>query len=91
MFDRTVVMTDQRSMSVFLSDPPSHFRGISVLESVNLIRVSVSLKILSLNTSVELTNYFPTRAHVKSEGFLVRGSILSSASWWSWPSTRRWH
>lgn len=64
MFDRTVVMTDQRSMSVFLSDPPSHFRGISVLESVNLIRVSVSLKILSLNTSVELTNYFPTHVHM---------------------------
>ena len=32
MFDRTVVMPAQRSKSDFLSDPPSHFRGISVRE-----------------------------------------------------------
>lgn len=92
MFDRTVVMPDQRSKSTFLSDPPSHFRGISVREWVNLIWVSVSLKILSLNTSVDFYKLLSnTCAHVKPKGFLVRGCILSSSSWWNWPSTRRWH
>lgn len=33
MFDRTVMMMDQKSKSVFLSDQPSHFRVISVWES----------------------------------------------------------
>lgn len=73
MFDRTVVVRDQRSQSVFLSLPPSDLRGISVWDRVCFMRVSVSLKIL--NNSVDFTNYFSTHVPIKS-----KGSVSSSSS-----------
>lgn len=84
MFDKTVVMKDQRSQSVFLSQPLSHLRGISVWERAYFMRVSVSLKIL--NKSVDFYKLLLNTMHVKS-----KGTTSSSSSWWNWPFIRRWH
>lgn len=66
MFDKTVVMKDQRSQSVFLSQRLSHLRGISVWERAYFMRVSVSLKIL--NKSVDFYKLLLNAMHVKSKG-----------------------
>lgn len=70
MFDRTVEMRDQRSGVCLPVGSTFTLQGdFGLGRRVNLIWVSVFLKIPSGYTSVDLTKYFPTRVHVKSKGF----------------------